>query len=49
VVDAPEGSSLNQVRSFRGKFDSKYGALYHPWIEILDPLQSPRPARRLGV
>src|SRR5262249_40269364 len=38
VVDAPPNSSLSQVREFRGKFDSKYGAMYHPWIEILDPL-----------
>ncbi|HEV7374871.1 MAG TPA: phage tail sheath subtilisin-like domain-containing protein [Pyrinomonadaceae bacterium] len=37
VLDAPEGSSMNEVREFRGKFDSKYAALYHPWIEIFDP------------
>ena len=29
---------MNEIRDFRGKFDSKYAALYHPWIEILDPL-----------
>jgi uncharacterized protein len=39
VVDPPAESSLNQVRAFRGRFDSKYAALYYPWIEILDPLQ----------
>lgn len=38
VVDAPANSSISEVREFRGKFDSKYAALYHPWIEILDPL-----------
>jgi len=50
VVDAPEGSSINEVRRFRGRFDSKYAALYHPWIEIFDPLQRPtqgRPPDRL--
>ena len=50
VVDAPKGSSLNAVREFRGNFDSKYGALYHPWLEVLDPGQSPvqgAPARKL--
>jgi phage tail sheath protein FI len=50
VVDAPRGSSLNQVRDFRGQFDSKYSALYHPWIEILDPTERPAqgaPPRRL--
>lgn len=39
VVDAPEGSSMNEIRAFRGKFDSKYAALYHPWIEIFDPTE----------
>lgn len=41
VVDAPLGSSMNEVRAFRGRFDSKYAALYHPWIEIFDPLSRP--------
>jgi phage tail sheath protein FI len=40
IVDAPKGSGLNKVREFRGRFDSRYGALYHPWIEILDPRQN---------
>lgn len=43
VVDGPKGSSLNEIRDFRGQFDSKYAALYHPWIEILDPLAPPVP------
>jgi phage tail sheath protein FI len=50
VVDGPRGASLNEIRRFRGKFDSKYGALYHPWIEIHDPLERPSqgaPPRRL--
>jgi len=38
VVDAGANSSITEIREFRGKFDSKYAALYHPWIEILDPL-----------
>lgn len=38
VVDGPKNSSITQIREFRGKFDSSYAALYHPWIEILDPL-----------
>lgn len=41
VVDGPRNASLNEIRKFRGQFDSKYGALYHPWIEILDPLERP--------
>lgn len=50
VVDAPVGSSLNEIRKFRGQFDSKYSALYHPWIEILDPTERPSqgaPPKRL--
>lgn len=39
VIDGPVGSSMNEIRAFRGRFDSKYGALYHPWIEILDPTE----------
>lgn len=38
VVDARAASSMSEIREFRGKFDSKYAALYHPWIEVLDPL-----------
>ncbi len=37
IVDPPEGSSISEVREFRSKFDSKYGALYYPWIQVLDP------------
>jgi uncharacterized protein len=50
VVDAPRSSSMNEVREFRGKFDSKYAAMYHPWIEIFDPLERPSqgaPPRRV--
>jgi uncharacterized protein len=39
VVDGPPESSMNEIRRFRGKFDSKYAALYHPWIITLDPLE----------
>jgi uncharacterized protein len=50
IVDAPEGSSMNEIRDFRGRFDSTYAALYHPWIEIFDPNERPAqgaPPRRL--
>ncbi len=43
VIDGPEGSSINAIREFRGRFDSKYAALYHPWIEVLDPLAATAP------
>jgi uncharacterized protein len=39
IVDGPQGSSVNDIRDFRGNFDSSYAAIYHPWIEIIDPSQ----------
>ncbi|WP_319549562.1 phage tail sheath subtilisin-like domain-containing protein [Desulfogranum marinum] len=39
IVDGPKGSSLNEIRKFRGRFDSKYGAMYYPWIRIFDPME----------
>jgi phage tail sheath protein FI len=39
IIDGPKESSLTEIREFRGKFDSKYAALYHPWVMVLDPLQ----------
>jgi Bacteriophage tail sheath protein len=50
IVDAPMGSSMTEIRAFRGKFDTTYAALYHPWIEIFDPNERPQqgaPPRRL--
>ncbi len=50
VVDAQQGSSMTEIRNFRGRFDSTYAALYHPWIEIFDPLERPAqgaPPRRI--
>jgi uncharacterized protein len=52
IVDAPPGSSINEIREFRGRFDSTRAALYHPWLEILDPTKpSTRggPSPRLAV
>lgn len=45
VVDAAPSSSLSDVRSFRGQFDSRYAALYHPWVEIPDPLPASIPGQ----
>jgi uncharacterized protein len=39
IIDGPQGSSINDIRDFRGNFDSEYAAIYHPWIEIIDPNQ----------
>ena len=37
IIDPPINSSINKVRDFRGQFDSKYAAVYYPWIKIFDP------------
>jgi len=38
IADPPVDSSMSGVREFRSHFDTKYAALYYPWVEILDPL-----------
>ena len=50
IVDGRQHSSMTGIREFRGRFDTTYGALYHPWIEIFDPTERPAqgaPPRRL--
>ena len=34
------------MREFRSQFDTKYAALYYPWVGVLDPTAKPTPARR---
>ncbi len=44
IVDAPAGSSVDDVLRFRARFDSGYAAMYHPWVrgdESLDGLVLP--------
>lgn len=39
VLDLPRASQkIDDVVAHRNIFDSSYAALYHPWIEIFDPL-----------
>ena len=39
VLDLPRDSKkIDDVMAHRNIFDSSYAALYHPWIEIFDPL-----------
>jgi phage tail sheath protein FI len=38
VLDSGDGQTLSQVRAMRAQMDSKYAALYYPWILILDPV-----------
>jgi hypothetical protein len=39
IIDPPDHLSLSEIRQFRALFDSKYAAIYYPWIEVLDPTQ----------
>jgi phage tail sheath protein FI len=42
ILDAPPGLGAQQVGDWRQQvagYDSKYAALYWPWIKIIDPLQ----------
>ncbi|KJK49262.1 tail protein [Lentzea aerocolonigenes] len=40
ILDAPPGLNAQQVRTWRqdtAGYDSKYAALYWPWIKVMDP------------
>jgi phage tail sheath protein FI len=44
IVDPPRAdTSISGVRAFRSQFDTKYAALYYPWVEIVDPTKRPDP------
>ena len=38
VIDSVNGHDTGEVRAYRSTFDSKYAALYYPWIGTVDPL-----------
>ena len=38
VIDSGDGQAIADVRALRARLDSKYAALYYPWIRILDPV-----------
>ncbi len=38
VIDSGDQQSISEVRAMRAQLDSTYGALYYPWIRVLDPL-----------
>jgi phage tail sheath protein FI len=45
ILDTPPGLTAQGVKDWRAEtnYDSKYAALYYPWIKVMDPL-SGRPA-----
>jgi phage tail sheath protein FI len=40
ILDAPAGLKAQQVKQWRAEanYDSKFAALYYPWIKVMDPL-----------
>jgi len=39
VLDFPEGLEIEDILTWRKKYDSKYAFVYYPWIEVPDPLK----------
>jgi phage tail sheath protein FI len=37
ILDPPPGLDVQKVEEFRSPIDTKYAALYYPWVEIRDP------------
>jgi len=37
ILDPPPGLSVQDIEKFRLPIDTKYAALYYPWVEIRDP------------
>jgi hypothetical protein len=38
VLDSPPAAGISDVRKVRAKLDSKYAAIYYPWVTVLDPI-----------
>ena len=38
VLDSGDNQTIADVRAMRARVDSKYAALYYPWIRVLDPV-----------
>lgn len=37
ILDPQDGLSIEGIRTFREPLDTKYAALYYPWLEVRDP------------
>ena len=38
ILDPKDNLSIEEIREFREPYDTKYAALYYPWVEVRDPL-----------
>jgi len=47
ILDPPFGAARNDqlgvgaIRAWRNRFESKYAALYYPWLKVVDALRTP--------
>jgi phage tail sheath protein FI len=42
VLDSEEKADFDEIQRQRNLYDSKYAALYYPWIRVFDPLSKKR-------
>jgi len=42
VLDSEEKADLDRIQKQRNLYDSKYAALYYPWVRVFDPLSKKR-------
>lgn len=49
VLDTPPNLELDGVRTLKGLIDSKYAALYYPWVRIANPLAGTDPAQPSAI
>lgn len=45
VLDPPPGQSPDDMKALKSKIDSKYAALYYPWISVANPNASVDPTQ----
>lgn len=38
ILDVPRGFGIDEARDWRDRFDSKYAALFYPWLKVQNPL-----------
>ncbi|XVV15546.1 phage tail sheath family protein [Actinoplanes sp. CA-131856] len=37
ILDPPDGLDIEGIQTFRSAFDTRYAALYYPWLVVSDP------------
>jgi phage tail sheath protein FI len=47
IVDPQSGLTLQQIRDVRETFDTKYAAIYYPWLTLRDPRNTDPAVERL--